>query len=349
MSQSVYIARIEGALQRVFDVPHCCRTALVVLPAIGLYLYGGDLFALKAALIGVYLLIVTEGVQPSGMLLLLHAAAIILSIGMFGLTFTKPWLFVPLCACYAAGTHRLACWGEAWRSIGLFSFIPALYLGCELHTAPDISAAYLHLLSLYPVAVIPVALVSFGRLYFSRHAAWREALRFYCRLKNPLPCCSVTPELKRLALDGAAIRALAVFFAAALVEHFHLDAGEWVIWSAASVSTGDMASTRRKHRDRLWGVLFGVSLGLCVSKWVPASDALYGLAVLGVSISIATLRNYRVAFAVRGCLCVVSAVALGHGSGIGWLRLGDVLLGGFVGLVAMYLYCSIIYRRRSQS
>lgn len=347
MNNSSYAARIEGAIRRLFDLPQCGRTALVTLPAIGLYLYSGDLYVLKAAMISVYLLIVTESIRPSGLLLLLHAAVIALSIGLFCLTFSKPWLFVPLCASYAAITHSVARWGEGWRAISVFSFIPALYLGCELNATPNITAAYYHVLQYYPVAVIPVMLVSFGRLYCLRDCSWLEALREYCRVGQILPRQPVTAEIERLSIDGATIRALAVFLAAAMVEQFHLDAGEWIIWSAASVSTGAMVSTRSKHYDRLFGVLVGVSLGLSVSRWVPASDALYGLAILGISVSIATVRDYRLAFSIRCFLCVVSAAALGQSSAVGWLRLSNVVLGGIMGMAAMYLYHLITRMRRS--
>ena len=337
-------ARIEGALQRVFDLSYCVRTALAVLPAVAWYLYSGDLFVLKAALIGVYLLIVSESLRPSGLLLLMHAAVIGISIGLFCLSFAHAWVFVPLCAGYAAMTHGLARWGEGWRSISVFSFIPALYLGCELNAASNLPLVYLHLLRCYPFAVIPVMLVSLGNLFYERRVRSVEVLRDYCRWRYLLPRQKVTPEFKRLAIDGAATRALAVLCAAVVVEQFHLDAGEWLIWSAASVSTGALASTGAKHRDRLWGAFVGVSLGVAIAGWVPASAALYGFAVLGVSVSIATLRNYRLAFALRCCLCVVCAAALGQGSGIGWLRLSNVVLGGLIGVGAMYMHHLLMRR-----
>ncbi len=337
----LFWSRIERVLQRVVDLSYLVRTAFAVLPSIVWFLFTGNLFVLKVAMIGVYLLIVSESSRPSLLLLLIHTLVIGISIGLFCLSFGNDWFFLPLCAGYAAMTHGMALWGEGWRTISVFSFIPALYLGCELNAEPNLALSYLHLLQCFPFAVIPVMLVSLGNQCYVRRAQplqIRELLSDFFRYKQLLPRQKVTAELKRLAIDGAAIRALAVLAAAALVKYFHLEAGEWLIWSAASVSAATASLTGAKHQDRLWGVFFGVSLGIASAGWVPISDTFYGFAVLGVSVSIATLRNYRLAFTLRCFLCVVCAAALGQDSGIGWLRLGNVVFGGLIGVIAMYLY-----------
>lgn len=58
--------------------------------------------------------------------------------------------------------------------------------------------------------------------------------------------------------EAAIAAALSVAVAATAVEPLHLDHGQWVIWSAASVVTGDPASGHRKLRDRLTGAIVGV-------------------------------------------------------------------------------------------
>jgi uncharacterized membrane protein YccC len=64
--------------------------------------------------------------------------------------------------------------------------------------------------------------------------------------------------------EAAMAAALSVAVAATTVEWLHLDHGQWVIWSAASVVTGDAASGQRKLLDRLTGAIVGVPIGVAV-------------------------------------------------------------------------------------
>lgn len=338
------LAWIEQALEGAFDLPQLGRTVLVVAPAIGLYLHSGDVFALKAGLLAVWMLIVTERVQPSAVLLLLHAGSMAVAIGLFCATISHPWIFVPLCALCGAAAQWAHRWGKGWGSIGLYCFMPALYIGCELNATHNVSASFVQLPHWYPVAILSVAIVSFFRVRQPGDAM--AAVRRYWRMTHLLPRQAVEHAAERVIVDSAAIRALAVFGAAALVEGFGIDNGEWLIWSSASVSTGAIASTHRKHQDRLWGALWGVPIGFAISPWISPSEVVYSLTVLAVCISLQTFRNYRFAFFVRCLLSVVAGVAIGGSSGIGQLRFFNVVLGGLTGVAATYLYHYVVLRLR---
>lgn len=340
--------RIRRALTHAVDLPHLCRAVLVMLPALLCYGLNGDADALKAGLVGVWMLIPTESIAPAALLLVLHAGAIGLAITLFCLALPYPWLFVPLCAASMACAQSLYRRGQAWGAMGLYCFIPALYIGCELNAAPHPFAALRHMLSWTPLIVLPVALASWARTCppFSPGANLSQAWRSYWRRRALLPLAPPGPEACRVANDSAATRALAVLCAAALVEGLGVRNGEWMIWSAATVALGVPATARRKHQDRLWGALCGVLLGLAVAPWLIQSKLLYSLAILTIAVSLQSFRSYRFAVLTRCLLCVVAAVSIGETIDIAGLRLINVVVGGLTGIATTTLYQWLMPRLR---
>jgi hypothetical protein len=80
-----------------------------------------------------------------------------------------------------------------------------------------------------------------------------------------------------------------------------------VIWSAASVVTGDAASGHRKMVDRMTGAIVGVPIGVVAGLLVPKdllafSSIATGIASILAVLSLVALRQYVVAFGLRcGC------------------------------------------------
>jgi uncharacterized membrane protein YccC len=84
-----------------------------------------------------------------------------------------------------------------------------------------------------------------------------------------------TPYLEAMVATG-----LAVGLAAHTVMAWRLVHGQWMIWSAASVITGDLTSGRQKLRDRMAGALVGIPAGIGAGIFLPHSAFAYDLALL---------------------------------------------------------------------
>ncbi|MGP2704828.1 FUSC family protein, partial [Serratia marcescens] len=134
---------------------------------------------------------------------------------------------------------------------------------------------------------------------------------------------------------------LAVIFAvglsAALVEWRQLDYGQWVIWSAVSVITGDMATTRNKLRQRASGALMGVPAGILLGYLIPHSDMGYELLTVATMLTLVSFHRCALGFGVR-CACIACALIIaGKAPEIAAERAFNVLLGGGIGLLFAFL------------
>jgi hypothetical protein len=130
--------------------------------------------------------------------------------------------------------------------------------------------------------------------------------------------------------------ALAVACASSIVEWRHLDHGQWVIWSAASVVTGDAASARRKLGDRMLGALVGVPIGVTLGFLMPHNSIVPELATIGAVLSLVAFRRYPLGFGMR---CVLIALAISDANqsmAFAVERVENVVLGGLIGLAFVF-------------
>ena len=91
------------------------------------------------------------------------------------------------------------------------------------------------------------------------------------------------------------------------MEWGHLDHGQWVIWSAASVVTGDAGAAHLKLRDRAVGAFLGVPAGIGLGLFLPHGPIAYGMAVVASLMTLVAFRSYLLGFATR---CAAIAAAL---------------------------------------
>lgn len=123
--------------------------------------------------------------------------------------------------------------------------------------------------------------------------------------------------------------------AALLVEWRHIDNGQWAIWSAASVVTGDAATARVKLRDRGLGALAGVPLGLAAGHALPHGALVYTLATLASVLTLVAFRHYATGFGAR-CACIACASWVAQQStAIAAERVVNVLAGGLIGIACV--------------
>ncbi len=223
--------------------------------------------------------------------------------------------------------------GSALRTLGNFTFIPALYLACESAEGVTRQALAIRSIEILPfllIAALPILLVSSFEHLRSRESGMPH-------LAHLAKWTRLSSHGERNAHIGLMFTvALAVACAAALVEWRHVDHGQWVIWSAASVVTGNAASARQKFRHRLTGAVIGASLGVVIGLLIPHALPIRMLTVFAAMLTLVCIRPYTLAFGTR-CACAAMALVL---AGQPWIFGGERLLNVAVGS-AIGLLCAL--------
>lgn len=313
---------------RAFDLPTLGRTLAVCAPTIALYGATGDARWLLASIATVSIAIAVErvGIAPLGALA--QGAAIVAGFLSLSCALSAWPAFVAGCATLAAAAVALSRCGARLRSLGNFVFIPSLYLTCEAAAAHHSATRLVPYLG---AAMLPA-------IALSGVQAWRNAPAAH-RL-HALARWRGARELGRPAASSDAAQAivavaLAVAAAALLVEWRHIDNGQWAIWSAASVVTGDAATARVKLRDRGLGALAGVPLGLAAGHALPHGALVYTLATLASVLTLVAFRHYATGFGAR-CACIACASWVAQQStAIAAERVVNVLAGGLIGIACV--------------
>lgn len=313
---------------RAFDLPTLGRTLAVCAPTIALYGATGDARWLLASIATVSIAIAVErvGIAPLGALA--QSAAIVAGFLSLSCALSAWPAFVAGCATLAAAAVALSRCGARLRSLGNFVFIPSLYLTCEAAAAHHSATRLVPYLG---AAMLPA-------IALSGVQAWRNAPAAH-RL-HALARWRGARELGRPAASSDAAQAivavaLAVAAAALLVEWRHIDNGQWAIWSAASVVTGDAATARVKLRDRGLGALAGVPLGLAAGHALPHGALVYTLATLASVLTLVAFRHYATGFGAR-CACIACASWVAQQStAIAAERVVNVLAGGLIGITCV--------------
>ncbi|CAJ4113099.1 fusaric acid resistance -like family protein [Burkholderia pseudomallei] len=313
---------------RAFDLPTLGRTLAVCAPTIALYGATGDARWLLASIATVSIAIAVErvGIAPLGALA--QSAAIVAGFLSLSCALSAWPAFVAGCATLAAAAVALSRCGARLRSLGNFVFIPSLYLTCEAAAAHHSATRLVPYLG---AAMLPA-------IALSGVQAWRNAPAAH-RL-HALARWRGARELGRPAASSDAAQAivavaLAVAAAALLVEWRHIDNGQWAIWSAASVVTGDAATARVKLRDRGLGALAGVPLGLAAGHALPHGALVYTLATLASVLTLVAFRHYATGFGAR-CACIACASSVAQQStAIAAERVVNVLAGGLIGIACV--------------
>ena len=285
--------------------------------------------------VSAFIAVERSALAPAGVLL--HGAVMMAGFLLLLLSWPVPALFVLLCALLAGGAVLLTVHGARLRSLGNFTFIPALHLayktasGSHGASLADAGAA---LLPYMAVALLPPLVLAVG--LHGRHRG-----------------SGVLPHLARLLREqergesgwsGEAQLAvvLAVATAAALVEWQRLGHGQWLIWSAASVVTGDVVSARLKLRERSVGALFGVPVGMVLGLWLPHDAVLYGVLAFATLLSLVTFRRYIVGFGLRCAFAALSILVAGQTLPQAAERVENVLLGGAIGIFFVLLAHAVV-------
>ena len=331
---------------RLFDTEALTESSLVLAPLVlGAFVSEREVW-LQASLVTIssYIALKRSDLAPLGVVI--HGFAIAAGFLSLLLSLAIPALFVLFAAMMAMASIWLTAYGKQLRALGSFTFIPALYLACEIAERTTMSGVLLQrglaFLPYLAMGMVPVLLMSCIQHHLAARADFPYLRHFSKILQRSGPAQLVHYWESIIAVT------LSVAVAAAIVEGYHMNYGQWVIWSAASVVTGDIVSARAKLRDRLVGAAVGVPAGVILGMALPHDRFVLELAAVAAVMTLVIFRSYPVSVATR-CACVaVLFVVAGQSSIAAAQRLENVALGCMIGMafvLATHATSSRIVRR----
>jgi Fusaric acid resistance protein-like len=324
---------LREILARELRVGDLFKAVIVIGPLGAAYFISGEDAVSDLSLIAISLLIAAFKLQLPPKLIALHLLVILVTLVTFFLAESIRPIFVLLAAFAAFLASALTRYGEALRTVGSWVFIPALYVACKLYENTPSEESFRQVSIIVAFAPVVLALVCAVQIY-DRRILLAHTSQSYGRASSDW-------------LLFASASAIAVFAAAALVEIFNLAQGQWLIWSAASVVVGDLATSTNKLKLRIIGASVGVPLGFLTGLCLPASRFGYSLAAIGALLTLVAFNRYVVGFGARCFFIALAAILAGSGSGIPEERVTNIFVGGAFGIIAVVL-SELVWRRFAQ-
>jgi hypothetical protein len=312
----------------LINVKMLSRGTMLLAPIFMLGLLTGNPIWFRVELVTVSIFIAAERSHLAPFGVLLHA--LVVSIGFLALTLSlrDPELFVIASMMLTLACMAVTAAGSGMRATGTFTFIPVLYLACV--TANDAKgrelAAGLQALPYLLWAALPVIVDSVIRFLPMQSGGSTRRARWYAIRK-------ITEMPSPGWLEGTVAGALAVGVAASFVEWEHIHYAQWLIWSAASVVTGDTATARAKCKDRLAGASIGVPAGMLVRCLMPHAPLLLDVLPGAAALTLVGFNRYVVAFGTRCALHAVIIIVAGRAVLTADARAINVIVGSGIGIV----------------
>ena len=314
-----------------FCVPELKRALMVLLPTIVLAVLTKDAIWLQASVMTMATFVAQERTDLAPLGVLAHSLAILAALTVLLLAHPSKVFFVSAVVALAIACIRLTALGAELRTLGSFTFVPALYLSMEL-SSPGTDGRLQQLSTLLPVLLtgcVPTIIAS-ATAHARTVSKETSALAHYLRLFSSLD----HGERQESWLVVASM-AIAVLATAVLVEALHAKDGQWMIWSAATVVTAEVAGSRNKLYQRCLGALFGVPIGFGMGLLVPVSPLLHSICLVISLLTLVALRNYVFSFGARCMFIALAAALIGEGSTVSVERAADVVIGGCFGLISV--------------
>ncbi|AUT66669.1 FUSC family protein [Paraburkholderia terrae] len=336
-----FVASLVSRVAAAIDGTALVRVLAALFPLGVLALVSGKPEWLEVSLVTVSTAIAVDRSRLAPLAVIAHGIAIGAGFMVLMASLASPPLFVGATALLAMGSILVIARGSELRSLGSFTFIPVLYLACE--SAEGVrQAALIHrgfeTLPFIWTAFLPVLLIA-SIDHYRQHRPEVSWVSHFTKWSTRADIGDRVPYVEAMIAVT-----LAVGVAAALVEWRHIEHGQWMIWSAASVVTGSAASARLKFRHRITGATVGVPAGILAGLLVPHDAFSRDLIVLAALLTLVCIRPYVLAFGTRcGCAAMAFVVA-----GQPWTfaseRLINVVLGSAIGLL-FTLAVHVIARR----
>jgi hypothetical protein len=303
------------------------RGALQLAPIFIVGLLSGNPIWFQVEIVTISTFIAAERSRLAPLGVLLHALVIVLGYLAITSSMETPGVFIVGSMVLAVACIAITAAGTEMRWTGTFTFIPVLYLACA--TAHDANGralpqAGVEILPYLLCSVLPVVLVSIAsyRLVGKQLAARKW---FVVRQVNEAP--------GRGYFEGMIAAALSVGMAASLVVWHRSHYPEWLIWSAASVVTGDVSTAIAKWKDRTVGAIVGVTIGMAVGMFMPHAPLLFDVLTAAIALTLVAFNRYVVAFGARCALHAIAIIVAGHTVLSADARAIDVVIGSIIGLI----------------
>jgi hypothetical protein len=311
------------------------------LPILAIALLYKDPLFLKVGLIQMSLFIVALRLRSDLELIFLHYIMILLGFSLLYFSINKMSIFVILCALMAFATIFITVHGRNLRTLGNFTFIPAVYLACEIRhglSSGSYLDTYIEFIGYSLVALFTIlAFQYFLHIFKNKRSVNGKSGRNYFRTWHDL-----LYELDRgEPVETWLLPGVAIFFgvltSALLVSFFQIDNAEWLIWSTASVITTDVFLAKAKLLHRFFGALIGASIGIGISIFLPNSEFIYSLSILGIMLTLISFKTYFIAVIFRCFFITLAASALHEATHTAFSRIENILIGGLIGLIFINL------------
>jgi hypothetical protein len=322
--------RVFNAVGDIFDHRSLTKAVVALSPLMLAALASGQSIWLQVSLVTISVFIGAERARLAPLGVLMHGFAVAVGFLALVAAFEDPLLFVAGSVVLGAVSVLVTAQGSELRWVGTFTIIPVLYLAFEAAdgVAPNaLLGRGLHLFPYLLAAMVPVLLLA----AFDHHRIRTPAVPRFRHFAKILSRTEAPPTVPYWEATIAA--ALGVLVTASLVEWFHIDHGQLVIWSAVSVVTGDVASARLKLRDRVVGAITGVPAGIAVGWLLPHDKIVYAAVALAALLTFVAFRRYVISFAAR-CACIaVAFMVVGESTISAGERIANVTLGGVIGIL----------------
>ncbi|WP_419419634.1 FUSC family protein [Legionella sp. D16C41] len=308
------------------------RGILVLMPLAYLFSVTKNYAWLQVSVVSMSSLIVKEKLKLTILGVLLHGLSIIILFNLLFLTQFQPLLFIIICTLSAVAIILITMRGDKLRTLGNWTFIPAIILSIELASKMRYSF-WTESQQIFPFLLLSLLPTLCLSLY--------DQIKI---LKNEHPFKALQLSYlsdfgkKQNNLEAMLAMGLGIIIASFIVEYLPMQNGQWMIWGVASVVTGDSETSPKKFKQRLIGVSLGVPLGIAFAQYIiPSTPFDLIIVTTCLFLTLVAFRRYVVAYTLR-CFFVASAVILiTHSKTIAFERLSHVIEGGLIGLTAVFL------------
>ncbi|WP_159165351.1 MULTISPECIES: FUSC family protein [Aeromonas] len=251
--------------------------------------------------------------------MLTHLLLLMTSLAVLSVLIPYPWPFALLTTVLAMGCIGISHWGNHWRSLGTWIFIPALYV------------AYDHPSFLLDITASPLLLLPLAGPFLLLRTKKRVEIK-------QSSTHSMTNTVYATVGLGCAVLICSLWVAYHRPPH-----GQWIIWSSMSVSMVDISGIYKKLKTRILGAFTGGGIGVALMALHPA----HYVATIGSLLIPLTLamRPYGVSFASRCLLIVISAGAFQGSQAVLIERVMEVVAGGILGALFTHIGLYLCRRR----
>lgn len=250
------------------------------------------------------------------------------------------WMFALAVALIVFITFLPTYYNSQFRILCAWTIIPTVYIACEL-TPNEVTSLTSQQFINYLSIDLTGGLLPLIILFTTTKS--RNAKSIFLWPASPFSTVTTTTHPLFFSCGLFFI----VYASAAVIGLFHINHGEWLIWSSISVSTGEINSIVVKFRQRAVYSFTGLIVGSIILLLLPSFIKIHSLWELMVPISL-IFPHYGVSFGCRNLFTALSAGSFTENHLLDMFRMGNVLWGGLMGVTGGYIIL-LTYQKFFQS